>query len=132
MCDGMGAGREPRVEGHRGPPQARGVRHGAAASGELPPRTVRGRAGRVPAMRLGRYRGTCRIRFDLLQGTVALQKLPRTVRLFQMPLIFATLRCRSERRPRRVVATIAVFPFFEAPRRRLPPPATTAKAGAQG
>src|ERR1700737_3868775 len=40
----------------------------------------------MPAMRLRGYRGALRIRFDLLQGAVALQKLPRTVRLFQMSL----------------------------------------------
>src|SRR6202048_370918 len=37
-------------------------------------------------MRLRGYRGALRIRFDLLQGAVALQELPRTVRLFQMSL----------------------------------------------
>jgi len=55
-------------------------------SGELSPRAVRRAAGCVPAMRLGGYRGAVRIRLDLLQGVVALPKLPRTVRLFQMPL----------------------------------------------
>ena len=44
------------------------------------------RAGRLPAMRLQRYRGAFRIRLDLLQGAVALQELPRTVRLFQVSL----------------------------------------------
>ena len=33
-----------------------------------------------------RYRGALRIRLDLLQGAVALQELPRTVRLFQVSL----------------------------------------------
>src|ERR1700693_6031164 len=40
----------------------------------------------MPAMRLGGYRSALRIRFDLLQGAVALQELPRTVRLLQMSL----------------------------------------------
>ena len=44
------------------------------------------RAGGVPAMRLRRYRGAVGIRLDLLQGAVALQELPRTVRLFQVSL----------------------------------------------
>ena len=35
----------------------------------------------MPAMRVGRYRSSVRIRLDLLQGAVALQELPRTVRL---------------------------------------------------
>src|SRR6202022_3148828 len=37
-------------------------------------------------MRLRGNRGALRIRFDLLQGAVALQELPRTIRLFQMSL----------------------------------------------
>src|SRR5258708_19578120 len=40
----------------------------------------------MPAMRLRGYRGAVRIRFDFVQGAVALQELPRTVRLFQMSL----------------------------------------------
>ena len=63
-----------------------GIRHRAAAGGKLAPRAVRRAAGRVPAMRLGGYRGAVRIRLDLLQGAVALQELPRAVRLFQMSL----------------------------------------------
>ena len=55
-------------------------------AGELPPRAVRRAAGGVPAMRLRRYRGAVRIRLDLLQGAVALQELPRAVRLFQVSL----------------------------------------------
>src|SRR6202165_4784616 len=37
-------------------------------------------------MRLREYGSALRVRLDLLQGNVALQKLPRTVRLFQMSL----------------------------------------------
>src|SRR6266403_2012115 len=37
-------------------------------------------------MRLRGYRSALRIRLDLLQGAVAVQKLPQTVRLFQMSL----------------------------------------------
>ena len=51
------------------------------------PRAVRHRAGGLPAMRLRKYRGIVRIRLDILQGAVALQELPRTVRLFQVSLI---------------------------------------------
>ena len=55
-------------------------------AGRLPPRAVRRGAGGVSAMRLRRYRAAVRIRLDLLQGAVALQELPRTVRLFQVSL----------------------------------------------
>src|ERR1700726_1547068 len=41
-------------------------------------------------MRLREYGSALRVRLDLLQGTVALQKLPRTVRLFQMSLNMAS------------------------------------------
>ena len=53
---------------------------------QRPPRAVRRAAGGVPAMRLGKYRSAVRIRLDLLQGAVALQELPRTLRLFQVSL----------------------------------------------
>ncbi len=59
--------------------QTPGIRHCAAAGRKLAPRAVRRAAGGVPAMRLRGYRGAFRIRFDLLQGAVALQELPRTL-----------------------------------------------------
>src|SRR6185312_1175597 len=59
----------------------------AAASCELPPRVVRRAAGQLPAMRLGGHRAAVRIRLDRMQGAVALQELPRAVRLFQVSLI---------------------------------------------
>ena len=63
------------------------------ATRKLPPRAVRRGAGGLPAMRLHRHRGAIRIRLDLLQGAMALQKLPRTPsRLFQMSL---TIRIRA-------------------------------------
>src|SRR3954465_7795033 len=37
-------------------------------------------------MRVRRYRSALRIRLDFLQGAMALQELPRAVRLFQVPL----------------------------------------------
>src|SRR5437660_1247243 len=40
----------------------------------------------MSAMRLGEYRIALRVRLDLLQGAVALQELPRAVRLFQVSL----------------------------------------------
>src|SRR5260370_3232466 len=80
------AGRAHRLVGQGRPPQAHSVRHRAAAGRRLPPRAVRRAAGGVPAMRLRGHRGAVGIRLDLLQGAVALQKLPRTVRLFQMSL----------------------------------------------
>ena len=61
-----------------------------------PPRAVRRAAGRVPAMRLRRYRAALRIRLDLLQGAVALQELPRTLRLFQVSL---NMSCASKSPP---------------------------------
>src|SRR4051812_2185991 len=42
-------------------------------------------------MRLGRYRSALRIRLDLLQGAVALQELPRAVRLFQVSLKMSSI-----------------------------------------
>src|SRR4051812_7427254 len=42
-------------------------------------------------MRLGRYRSALGIRLDLLQGTVALQELPRAVRLFQVSLKMSSI-----------------------------------------
>src|SRR3979411_351636 len=80
------AGLDHRLDERRRPPQAQSVRHRAAAGRQLPPCAVRRAAGGVPAMRLRGYRSAVGIRFDLLQGAVALQKLPRTVRLFQMSL----------------------------------------------
>src|SRR5207247_1599223 len=41
------------------------------------------------AMRLRQHRRAFRIRLDLLQGAVALQGVPRTVRLFQVSLIMS-------------------------------------------
>src|SRR4029453_5443674 len=46
----------------------------------------------MPAMRLRRYRAAQRIRFDLLQGAVALQALPRTLRLFKVSLTMSPPR----------------------------------------
>src|SRR3982075_130165 len=80
------AGLDHRLDEPGRPPQAHSVRHRAAAGRRLPPRAVRRAAGGVPAMRLRGHRGAVGIRFDLLQGAVALQKLPRAVRLFQMSL----------------------------------------------
>src|ERR1700716_4201866 len=80
------AGLDHRLDEPGRPPQAHSVRHRAAAGRRLPPRAVRRAAGGVPAMRLRGHRGAVGIRLDLLQGAVALQKLPRTVRLFQMSL----------------------------------------------
>jgi ring-1,2-phenylacetyl-CoA epoxidase subunit PaaD len=45
---------------------------------KLTPRAVRHPGGRLSAMRLGKYRIAVGVRFDLLQGAVALQELPRT------------------------------------------------------
>src|SRR3954467_5178020 len=42
-------------------------------------------------MRFGRYRTAVGIRFDLLQGAMALQELPRAVRLFQVPLKMSSI-----------------------------------------
>ncbi len=73
------AGLDHRLDERSRPQQTPGIRHCAAASGKLAPRAVRRAAGGVPAMRLRGYRGAVRIRFDLLQGAVALQELPRTL-----------------------------------------------------
>src|SRR6201996_8113047 len=51
-------------------------------------------------MRLQRYRSAVRIRLDLLQGAVALQELPRAVRLFQVSL---TMSATAPRFPRLAV-----------------------------
>ena len=80
------AGLDHRLDERGRPQQAQGVRHRAATGLEFPPRAVRRTACRVPAMRFAQYRAAVRIRFDLLQGAVALQELPRTVRLFQVSL----------------------------------------------
>jgi phenylacetate-CoA oxygenase PaaJ subunit len=53
---------------------------------KLPPRSVRQGPCGMPAMRIARYRGNFRIRLDRLQGAVALQDMPRAVRLFQVSL----------------------------------------------
>src|SRR3954463_6683573 len=42
-------------------------------------------------MRLGRYRSAFRIRLDVVQGAVAMQELPRAVRLFQVPLKMSSI-----------------------------------------
>jgi metal-sulfur cluster biosynthetic enzyme len=52
---------------------------------KLAPRAVRRTAGGVPQCG-SRIPSCCPIRLDLLQGAVALQGLPRTVRLFQVSL----------------------------------------------
>src|ERR1700747_2753632 len=51
----------------------------------------------MPTMRLRQYRAALRIRLDLLQGAVALQQLPRTVLLFQVPLIMSAAAPRFHR-----------------------------------
>ncbi len=45
-------------------------------------------------MRLAQYRAAVRVRLDLLQGAVALQELPRTVRLFQVSLRELVMRAQ--------------------------------------
>src|SRR6266850_1637215 len=81
-----------RLDERRRPQEAERLRHRAAAGRQRTPRVVRRTDGGVSAMRLRRYRSALRIRFDLLQGAVALQELPRAVRLFQVPL--ASLRAK--------------------------------------
>ena len=56
------------------------------APGRRPAGAVRRRAGRLPALRLGRYRADRRIRLHRLQGAVALPRLPGAVRCLQVPL----------------------------------------------
>src|SRR5512139_618628 len=48
-------------------------------------------------MRLRRYRTAVRIRLDLVQGALALQGLPRTVRLLQVSLIMSAAAPRFHR-----------------------------------
>ena len=51
------------------------------------------------------HRGAVRVRLDLLQGAVALQELPRTVRLFQVSLSHDRHCERSEAIQRRWIAS---------------------------
>ena len=66
--------------------EAARIRHRAAAGVLVAPCAVRRAAGGLSAMRLCQYRSAVRVRLDLLQGAVALQGLPRTLRLFQVSL----------------------------------------------
>jgi len=105
VSHGAVAGLDHRLDERGRPPQASGLRHRAAAAGKLAPRAVRRAAGGLSAMRLRGYRAAVGIRFDLLQGVMALQALPRTVRLFQVSLIMsrhlviASQRVGAKRRP---------------------------------
>ena len=69
-----------------GKEDARGLWHRAAGRQGLAPRAVRRRVCHLSALPFTRYPAHFRIRFDLLQGAVALQGLRRAVRLFQMHL----------------------------------------------
>src|SRR4051794_26761536 len=85
------AGVDHRLAQPGRPAQAEGLRHRAAASRERPPRAVWRADGAVPAMRIRRHRTALRIRLHLLQGVMALQELPRAVRLLQVPLKMAAI-----------------------------------------
>src|SRR5204862_5540157 len=74
------------------PKEAAGIRHRAAGPRLRPPRIVWRAGGGVPAMRVSRHRTALRIRIDLLQGAMALQELPRTLRLLQVSLSMSTPR----------------------------------------
>ena len=71
-------------------PQADCLRHRSPGRrrrrGGGPARIVRRRQRRLPALRLAADQPDRRVRLNQLQGAVALRRLPRAVRLFQVPL----------------------------------------------
>ncbi len=84
---------------------------------KLPPRAVRRATGRMSAMRLEEYRTAFRIWLNLLQGAVALQELPRTLRLFQMSLTGTAMSSRpstSSLRAKRSNPTCGAMDCFVA------------------
>ena len=79
------------------PRQASGVRYCAAAGLESAARCSANSRWRVRNAARDNTEAAVRIRLDLLQGAVALQELPRTVRLFQVSLRTSMSSLRAQR-----------------------------------
>ena len=81
------AGLEHRLDHAGGTRGAAPIGHRAAGAGRRTTRPVRrGRDRPLPALWRDRHRETLRVRLDRLQGTLALPRLRRAVRLLQVSL----------------------------------------------